>query len=112
MLTVSIEGLQLKAPIGIYPQEAILHNEIEITMHVSQKASIDALPFIDYTQLHQIALQATAAPTPLLETVLQRIVTAIAAQYPDATCKIIIRKLHPPMPGSIHASAVQWESQL
>ena len=110
MLTVSLAGVRFHAPVGLYPQEAFLLNEIEINISVSQVASIDHLPLIDYTILHSIAVKAIREPAALLETIVQRIVHDIDAQYPGSKLKVAVRKLNPPMQGQVDYSEVQWES--
>lgn len=110
MLTVSLAGVRFHAPIGLYPQEAFLLNEIEINISVSQAANIGHLPLIDYTILHGIAAKAIREPAALLETIVQRIVQDIDAQYPGSKLKVAVRKLNPPMRGQVEYSEVQWES--
>ena len=110
MLTVSLAGVRFHAPVGLYPQEAFLLNEIEINISVSQAANIDHLPLIDYTILHGIAAKAIREPAALLETIVQRIVQDIDAQYPGSKLKVAVRKLNPPMQGQVEYSEVQWES--
>lgn len=110
MLTVSLAGVRFHAPVGLYPQEAFLLNEIEINISVSQAAEIDHLPLIDYTILHGIAAKAVMEPAALLETIVQRIVHDIEAQYPGSKLKVAVRKLNPPMQGQVDYSEVQWES--
>jgi dihydroneopterin aldolase len=110
MLTVSLAGVRFHAPVGLYPQEAFLLNEIEINISVSQVAEIDHLPLIDYTILHSIAAKAVQEPAALLETIVQRIVHNIEVQYPGSKLKVAVRKLNPPMQGQVDYSEVQWES--
>lgn len=110
MLTVSLSGVRFKAPIGLYPQEAFLHNDIEIHISVSQKAAISNLPLIDYTVLHSIAKNAVAEPTDLLETIVQRIVAQIELHWPGSKLSVAVRKLNPPMSGQVDYSEVKWES--
>jgi dihydroneopterin aldolase len=110
MLTVSLAGVRFHAPVGLYPQEAFLLNEIEINISVSQVAAIDHLPLIDYTILHGIAVKAIQEPAALLETLVQRIVHDIDTKYPGSKVKVAVRKLHPPMQGQVDYSEVQWES--
>lgn len=110
MLTVSLAGVRFHAPVGLYPQEAFLLNEIEINISVSQAADIDELPLIDYTTLHSIAANAVREPAALLETIVQRIVRKIEVQYPGNKMKVAVRKLNPPMQGQVDYSEVQWES--
>ena len=110
MLTVSLSGVRFHAPVGLYPQEAFIHNEIELNISVSQPANITDLPLIDYTILHGIATEAVQEPTALLETIVQRIVQNIDAKYPGSKLKVAVRKLHPPMQGQVDYSEVCWES--
>lgn len=110
MLTVSLSGVRFQAPIGLYPQELFLYNEIEVNISVSKAATIDDLPLIDYTILHAIAKKAVAEPTGLLETVVQRIVHSINGEYPGCTLSVAVRKLNPPMSGEVDYSEVKWES--
>lgn len=110
MLTVSLAGVRFHAPVGLYPQEAFLLNEIEMNISVSRAADIDDLPLIDYTILHSIAANAIQEPAELLETLVQRIVHNIEIQYPGSKLKVAVRKLNPPMQGQVDYSEVQWES--
>lgn len=110
MLTVSLAGVRFKAPVGLYPQEAFIHNEIEIHISVSQAAAIESLPLIDYTILHAIATKAVSEPTHLLETIVKRIVKSIDQHYPGSKLSVAVRKLHPPMQGQVEYSEVKWES--
>jgi len=110
MLTVSLSGARFRAPVGLYPQEALLENTIEIHLSVSVPAPINELPLIDYTLLHRFATEAVAEPTALLETIVQRIVHRIGENYPGSRMSVAVRKLHPPMPGQVDHSEVKWES--
>lgn len=110
MLTVSLSGVRFSAPVGLYPQEAFTHNELEISVSVAQEAAIDSLPLIDYTVLHSIAAEAVQEPAALLETLLQRIVTRIETTYPGSRLRVSVRKLNPPMAGQVDYSEVTWES--
>jgi len=38
MLTVALSGVRFHAPVGAYPQEGLIYNELEIHVSVSQKA--------------------------------------------------------------------------
>lgn len=110
MLTVSLSGVRFKAPIGLYPQEPLIENDIEISVSVSVQALIDELPLIDYTILHQFVSDAMQEPTAYLETILKRIVNRITKQYPEGKISVVIRKLHPPMHGQVDYSEVKWDS--
>lgn len=109
MFSVSLKGARFTVPVGLYSQETVLLNELEIDVTVQQKAVIADLPFMDYVQLHTLVQEQIAKPTPLLETHLQQIVLAIEAIYPLAQIKVTIRKLNPPMMGKVAYSEVTWE---
>jgi len=110
MFTVSLKAARFTAYIGLYPQEEILPNQIEIDIAVSTPAHIDDLPMIDYTELHAVASAAVSEPTGLLETVLQRIVTAIQNSFPGYRLEVAVRKLHPPMGAQVAHCEVKWTS--
>lgn len=110
MLSVSLSGVRFHAPIGLYPQEAFMHHEIEINITVSLDAAPDHLPLIDYTVLHAIARKAVAEPAQLLETIVQRVVQSISSSYPGTRIMVSVRKHHPPMAGIVDYSEVKWES--
>ena len=110
MLTVSLSGVKFKAPIGLYPQESLIQNDIVIHVSVSVPATIDDLPLIDYTILHQLISEAIQEPTAFLETIVQRIVHKVLEHYPQSKLSVAVRKLHPPMQGEVEYSEVKWES--
>jgi dihydroneopterin aldolase len=110
MLTVSLSGVRFKAPIGLYPQEALIENDIVINISVSIPALIDDLPLIDYTILHALVSEAILEPTSFLETIVQRIVHKVFENYPESKLSVAVRKLHPPMLGRVDYSEVKWES--
>ncbi|MFT4062320.1 MAG: dihydroneopterin aldolase [Edaphocola sp.] len=109
MLTVALHGVRFHAPTGLYPQEDVLGNELEIDIEVSVPAAINELPLIDYATLHDIIGREVAAPASLLEHLLAKIANAVHAAYPQCSLKLQIKKLHPPMPGQTQWSLVRWE---
>jgi hypothetical protein len=53
MLTVSLHGIKLYAPYGLYPEENILGNDFEIDVDIFLPTFNDRpLPFVDYTLIH------------------------------------------------------------
>jgi len=109
MLTVALSGVRFHAPVGAYPQEALIYNELELHIAVAQKAEITDLPFLNYVTLYHIAKKAVLEPTPLLENILQKIVKNILAVYPNTKINVEIRKLSPPLGGEVTYSSVKWE---
>jgi dihydroneopterin aldolase len=111
MLTVALSGIRFHAPVGAYPEEALIYNELELHISVQQKAALSALPFLDYAMLYKIAKEAVMGPSKYLENILQKIVKNISELYPNTKINVEIRKLNPPLGGEIAYSSVQWESE-
>lgn len=111
MLTVSLAGMRFNAPVGLYPQEPFVQNELEIHVSVARDASLAQLPFLDYAMLYTMVQSALAEPAQLLETVIQRIAEAITIQWPQTKISVSIRKLNPPMGGQIAYAEVKWDNQ-
>jgi len=109
MFTVSISNVKKIAPVGLFSQESKTYNHLVFDIDVSQDATIDNLPTIDYGVLHQFIDDALVVPSKLLETLLYRIVKSIESHYPDALFKVKITKMHPPLGGEPGAASVCWE---
>ena len=110
MLTVSLSGVRFHAPVGTYPQEALIYNELELHISVTQKATLTDLPFLNYVTLYQIAKEAVQESPRLLESILQKIVKNISSAYPNTKINVEIRKLNPPLGGEVTYASVQWEN--
>lgn len=110
MLTVALNKARFVAPIGLYPQEEVLYNQLEVDIALSIPAQIDdQLPFIDYVVLHQLVKTQVLKGEKLLEQLLQHIVVATRELYPDCAIRLSIRKLNPPMEGEVGSSEVSWQ---
>ncbi len=110
MLTVSLHGIKLHAPHGLYPQEHVLGNEFEIDVDVLAAANTQPWPFIDYTLIHAIVIEIFSQPGQLLEGFVQNIHSALKEHIPVAEkIKVAVRKLHPPLPGTVNYSQVCFE---
>lgn len=110
MFTVSLSGVQFFVAIGMYPEELILKNNIEIDVSVSQAASIQQLPLFDYEKIYQVLKDAVQKPAILLEDLMVRIVEQLELLYPNTIIKIVIKKLNPPLPGIVNNSSVSWQN--
>jgi dihydroneopterin aldolase len=113
MLTVSLHGVRLHAPHGLYPQEHILGNdfEVDVAVHMPVRDSHAQWPFVDYTLLNQVVNEVFQQPGQLLETFVQNIYNELKAKVPDAEkIKVAVRKLHPPMQGDVKYSQVCFEN--
>ncbi len=111
MLTVSLHNARFNAPVGLYPQEMKTGNELEIDVSVSKQADIGELPLINYEWLYEVVKLSVATPVALLENIVQHIILAVQREYPEATVTASVRKLHPPMDGSIEAASVSFTAE-
>lgn len=109
MFRVSLSGLRFHAPIGLYPQELLLNNEIEVDLSVRQNAALENLPFIDYEKLYTLVEQEVKLPESLLEHLLIRIVEAIRKVFPQTEITVSIRKFYPPFGGQAAFAEIKWE---
>jgi len=110
MFTVALSGVRFFSSVGLYPEEKILKNEIEIDVSVSQDVPLSQLPLFDYEKIHQILSDSVKKPALLLEDVLLRIINQLELLYPDTIIKISIKKLNPPLPGTVAYSCVLWDN--
>jgi len=109
MLTVSLHGIKIHAPHGLYPEEHILGNVFETDVDILLP---DALPwpFADYTLIQKIVAHVFNQPGQLLETFALNIHATLKETFPFAEkIKVAIRKLNPPMPGAVAWSQVCYE---
>jgi 7,8-dihydroneopterin aldolase/epimerase/oxygenase len=111
MLTVSLHGIHIHAPHGLYPQEHILGNEFEIDVDVFVNATTEEWPFIDYTLIREAVAAIFQQPGHLLETFVKNIHAALKHQFPESQkIKVAVRKLRPPMIGEVRYSQVCYEA--
>ncbi len=110
MLTVSLHGIKLHAPHGLYPQEHVLGNEFEVDVDVTVAANAKPWPFVDYTLIHSIVKEVFHREGQLLETFVQNIHSSLKENIAIAEkVKVAVRKLHPPLEGSVSYSQVCFE---
>ena len=109
MLTVSLHGIKINAPHGLYPEEHILGNNFEIDVDMWLP---DALPwpFADYTLIRKTVADIFQQPGQLLETFTYNIHTALREVFPVAEkIRVCIKKFHPPMAGEVKYAQVCYE---
>lgn len=110
MLTISLEGMKFYTSTGIYPEEKILGNELVADVHISieEKEPITALSqTIDYEKVYHIIKQEMKQANPMLETLVQHCIEQIRGSFPQVIMiEMILRKLHPPLPGEIGCSKI------
>lgn len=110
MFTVSLNGVQLNAAIGLYPEELILKNELVVNVSVSQKAEIQNLPFFNYETIYKIIVNSVIEPAKLLEEVLVRISNQLESNFPETLIEIEIKKQNPPLGGEVNFSSIRWHN--
>lgn len=121
MATIALEGLKFKAPIGLYPEEKTLKNDIELNVHLSVSTLLKVETIddtINYEIIYQLIEKEVMVETDLLEDTLQRILNSIKEycekNVPEATylnkIHVQIKKISPPIKGKI--SSVWIEDEL
>ncbi len=109
MLTVSLHGIKLLAPHGLYPQEHILGNSFEVDVDVALPDA-QPWPYADYTLIQKTVAEVFNSKGQLLETFVYNIHGAIKERFPESLkVKVAVRKLNPPMPGAIAYAQVCYE---
>ena len=110
MLIVSLHGIQLNAPHGLYPEEHVLGNVFDIDVDI-ELLDMQPWPFADYTIIRKIVADVFHQEGQLLETFVYNIHTALKAQFAKAIrIKVAVRKLNPPMPGMVKYAQVCYEA--
>ncbi|HET8572294.1 MAG TPA: dihydroneopterin aldolase [Edaphocola sp.] len=110
MYSVSLAGLRFQCPIGLYPEEMALENDLEVNLTLSRDSVPTAPPLLDYEVVYNIVAEEVRFPESLLESLLDRIVLKIFDRFPDIRLSIEIRKWHPPFGGRADYAAVKWEN--
>ena len=112
MLTVSLHQIRIRAPHGMYPEEAARGNDFEVDVDVRLPVTIkDDWPLIDYARISEIVhFVMKGDAVPLLEMLAQAIFIKIREEWPLLShIKVSIRKMHPPMPGEVRYAQVCFE---
>ena len=110
MLTVSLHGIKIHAPHGLYPQEHILGNVFEIDADL-WLPDVQPWPYADYTIIHRIVHEVFNEKGQLLETFVYNLHTALQAEFAMAQkIRVAVRKLRPPMVGDVAYSQVCYET--
>ncbi len=112
MLTVSLHGIKLHAPVGLYEQEQVLGNDFEVDVDVwMEVAAGQVWPFVDYVMIRDTVDGVCSKPELLLESLVQKIHTTLKERIGNASrIRVAVRKYHPPMPGEVHYAQVCFEA--
>lgn len=109
MLTISLHGIKINAPIGLYPEEKIIGNAFETDVDI-WLPDVQPRPFADYTIVHSTVNEAFLKPYELLESLVYDIHSTLKVQFPLADrIKVAVRKLNPPMKGDIAYAQVCYD---
>ena len=112
MLTISLHGIRIDAPIGMYPEERLRNNNFEIDVDIYVPVN-DARPwpFVDYAIIQSTVTTAfDQPPGQILELLAQSIHQSLKEQVPFAEkIKVVIRKLKPMLPGNVAYSQIAYE---
>jgi dihydroneopterin aldolase len=111
MLSISLHGIKIVAPIGMYPEEKITPNTFETDVDVWTAEGQGEWPFVDYAMIHTIVSDVFAQPAEMLETLVKGIHTRVRQQFPEATkIRVAVRKLNPPLSHEVKYSQVVYEN--
>ena len=112
MLTVSLHGIRLFAPYGMYPEEKLSLNEFVTDVDIwLPHNNVDPWPFIDYTLVNGIVRDVFKQPAELIEELVQRVHTALRSNIQQAEkIKVCIKKMHPPMEADVAYAQVCYEA--
>jgi len=109
---VALEGLEFHAFHGVYPHERESGNWFEVDIAVetdfTQAAQQDDLAgTVNYETLFRLVKEEMKAPSKLLETVAEKIVTDVLKTLPAVQgVEIRISKLNPPIGGKCKKATV------
>jgi 7,8-dihydroneopterin aldolase/epimerase/oxygenase len=109
MFTISLHHIKINAPIGLYPQEALLSNNFEVDIDVDVK-DYSEKHFVDYVVINEIVQKSFITKEKILEQLALNIYKAIYDQFSfTQRVKVCIRKYNPPMKGAVGFSQVVFE---
>lgn len=111
MLTISLRGIRLHAPVGVYSEEHVLGNKLEVDVDVFVEARHDGhWPFVDYTRLNKIVRDCFKTRYNTLEAYVQALHEQLRDEVPVAQkIRIGLKKYHPPMAGEVDYAQVVFE---
>lgn len=116
MLCVHLENILLHAFHGIHEEEKILGNKYRVDCAVcfieQDELATNISDTINYVSLYEIIRKHMMQPTPLLETVVMDIGTAIHKEFPlIKTIDLSLSKMHPPISGFTGEAKVSWKKE-
>lgn len=115
-MTVHLKDLQFHAFHGLYAGEEIIGSAYEVDCKIHFEAPSEPVVRLDqtynYVQAYECIAKFMKQPTPLLETVLQRIEAALKESFPQMKgLELSIYKCSPPIPqfkGKLGVCLSKW----
>ncbi len=117
MALIALEGMRFHAYHGFYEEEQIIGNDYVVDVYVETvftKAAIDddLYQTINYETIYLICDAVMRTKSKLLETVANRIALGIKHQFKFVKeMKVRVKKLNPPLGGSVAAAFVEVEGE-
>lgn len=114
MITIALEGMRFQAPVGIYPEEALLGNEIVVDVYLNvathQHRGESIKDSLNYETVYTAVKIILQQPAQLLETVCRNIIGSVSqlSKLIEAI-QVRVSKLHPPLPGQVARVFVEEE---
>lgn len=112
---ISLKGIQIKGPIGIYEEEKLNGNDLSIDVNVytdfEKAGKLDDVTYtIDYEQVYKIVERIALTPQNLLESAAYKIGKEILKSFKRVTkVEVSIEKLNPPISGKSQSAGVWIE---
>ncbi len=110
---VSLNGLEIRAFHGVYEFERRQGGEYTVDAWVeelaeAQMADLELEDTLNYELLLELVQKELNRPTPLLESLANRILLRVQEVFPQATAAgIKIQKLNPPLDARVYSSSVE-----
>ena len=117
MATIALENIHLYGKHGCYDQEAVLGGHYELTVYVrtdiSDAAKSDELrDTIDYEAVYNLCIDIFAERHNLLESLAYKMAKGIMKAFDEAKgVRVKLSKLHPPLPGKVGRSTVDFRTE-
>lgn len=111
---VSLNGIEIFAYHGYYPQEQLIGTnflvDVSVVFEPQDNTSDELGKTIDYVQINNIVQAEMKQTSKLLETVAERMINKIIQLYNTIySVRVSIKKLHPPMASTINNSNIILE---
>ena len=117
--TVGLRDARFRGPHGVHASEAVLGGEfrVDVTCVLRKRdapVNEDLAATLDYSALYAICAEVMAVRADLLETLAERMVGRIQAEFGSLVEHVVleVQKVHPPVGGRVGAAWVRLEVPL